>query len=187
MEGVCGIGAVLEDDETAVVGTGGGTLGEAGVGNCGGTTAAIADVDALDAESGVFGVGGIDTVLGFLLKSDRSLVTLLPTRGPDTFFADEPGRFNGSNRNAVGVVLVGVVGPRLGVAMLFLPELPTLFGPTRGFLVGVVVGDAPTFGETAMIDLHFLRVQLKTAGEEEDILCAASCDTSVTPNLGVHA
>lgn len=167
---------------SGILGAAGGAL-IVGVGGCGEATETATDVDALDVESEMFCAGVEGAVLGFLLKSDKSLVALLPTRGPDTFFAEEPGRLSGSNRSVVGVVLVGVVGARFGVAILFLPEVPILVGVVGAFLVGVVVGDAPMFGDRAMMDLHFFKVQLNTAGEEEDILCAASWETAFTPNL----
>jgi hypothetical protein len=93
----------------------------------------------------------------FFLKSDKSLVTRLPIGA--TFFAELPGRFNGSNVFFTGVVVEAREVDARGDAMDFRPEA----------LVLANVGDRSS--------RHLRRVRAKTVGDVADAFWAAICET----------
>lgn len=169
MEGVWGVGGGCEGDCGGIRGA-----GEDGWDGCsfrfccdfsvgvGGTLAVgVGDDFTVDVDVGVdvavrLSFAGVVPV--FFLKSDKSLVGLLPI-GAVTFFAELPGKFNGSN-----VFLDGVAAGR-GEAILFLPDALA------------VLGDGGTSGLASRIARHFLRAKENTVGEDADIFWAALYET----------
>lgn len=105
---------------------------------------------------------GVDPLI--FLRSDKSLVARLPT-GAITFFAELPGRFNGSNVFFTGVVDAREVEAR-GDAMDFRPDAL------------LVLADVEERSSR-----HFLNVMLNTGTEVADVFCAAEWETRGWPWL----